>query len=180
MSTSAACQAINHPLRCLRLRIDASNDAAGEAATQVFGLDAHRQLVGVRCLHGRKRRRRQRRTGQRRQFARDAVHRQAVTEIRRQLERDQVVVERQRLAHVFAERRIGGKFEQAAMVVRKFQFARRAQHAEALDAAQLADADLERLAVVTRRQLGADQRQRHADADTRVRRTADDLQRPVL
>ena len=69
-------------------------------------------------------------------------------QVGRELEREQRVVELQHLAHVGAERRIGRQFEQAAVVVGQLQLARRAQHAEAVDAAQLADADLERLAVI--------------------------------
>ena len=50
------------------------------------------------------------------------------------------------------------QFEQAAVVVAELELARRAQHALALDAAQLAQLDQEGLAVFARRQLGADQR----------------------
>jgi hypothetical protein len=64
------------------------------------------------------------------------------------------------------------------VVVGELQFAGRAQHAAALHAAQLADTDLEGLAVFARRQFGADDGQRHADAGARIGRAADDLQRP--
>ena len=95
-----------------------------------------------------------------------------------------MVVELQHLAHIGAQWRIGSEFEQPAMVLRQLQLACRAQHAEAIDTAQLADADLERLAiclvVIGRRQFGADQGQRHANAHPRVRRTANDLQQSSL
>jgi len=102
-----------------------------------------------------------------------------VAQIGRELEREQRVVEVQELADVLAERRVGRQFEQAAVVLGQLELARRAQHAEALDAAQLALADLERLAVLARRQFGADGGERNADASTRVGGTADDLQRAV-
>ena len=59
------------------------------------------------------------------------------------------------LAHVRAHGRIGRQFEQAAMVLAQLELARRAQHALALDAAQLAELDQERLAVLAGRQFGA-------------------------
>ena len=70
--------------------------------------------------------------------------------------------------------------QQAAVVLGELELARRAEHAAALDAADLADLDAKRLGVVAlarRRQLGADARQRHLDAGAHVRRAADDLQR---
>ncbi len=60
------------------------------------------------------------------------------------------------VADVLADRRVVRQFQQAAVVFRQLQFARRAQHALRLDAAQLADLDFERLAVLARRQHGAD------------------------
>ncbi|MCY1374092.1 hypothetical protein D9M69_614090 [compost metagenome] len=66
------------------------------------------------------------------------------------------------------------------MVFAQAEFTRRAQHALALDAAQLAQLDEERLAVFTRRKLGADEGARHLDADTRIGRTAHDVQQGAL
>ncbi len=62
------------------------------------------------------------------------------------------------------------------MVLGQLEFARRAQHAEALHAAQLADLDEEGLAVFTGWQLGAHRGAGHADAHARVGRAADDGQ----
>ena len=122
----------------------------------------------------------QRRAGQRGELARDAVDAEPVREVGRELEGEQRIVELQHLAHVGADRRIGREFEQAAVVVAELELARRAQHALALDAAQLAELDEEGLAVVARRQLGADQRQRHLDADARVGRAAHDVEQGAL
>ena len=69
--------------------------------------------------------------------------------------------------------------EQAFVVVGELELARRAQHAAALDAADLADLDPERLAraLLRRRQLGADQRARRLHAGAHVGRAADDGER---
>ena len=177
---AAARQALDHPRRRLRLRIDVAHDAAGEAPAQVGRFHLHRQRLVVPRRNGFDQRRQQRRAGQRRDLARHAVDAERMRQVGRQLEREHGVVQRQQLADVGAHRRIGRQLEQAAMVVGQLQLARRAQHAEAVDAAQLADLDGEgRAALFRRRQLGTDQCQRHADAHTRVGRAADDLQRPV-
>ena len=86
---------------------------------------------GDRCVDGLG----QRRARQRGDLARDAEHRQAVALVRRQLEREDVVVEVEHVADRRADRRIGGQDQQAGVVVRQLQFARRAQHAFARDAA---------------------------------------------
>ena len=96
-------------------------------------------------------------------------------QIRRQLEREQGVVKVQVLANILPWQRIAGQFQQAGMVRRQLQFARRTQHALALDATQLADLDQKRFPILTRWQLGADQRHRHLDADPRIGRTAHDV-----
>ena len=101
-------------------------------------------------------------------------------QVRRELEREERVVEVQHITHVGTDRRVRRQLEQAAVVIRQTQLTRRTQHAETLDTAQLAHIDLERRDIGRRiggtRQLGAHQRQRHADARPRVRRTAHHLQ----
>ena len=99
-----------------------------------------------------------------------------MAQVGRELEREQHVVQVQKGADVLAQRRVGRQFQQAAVVFAELQFARRAQHALAFHATQLAELDLERLAVLTRRQFGTDQGHRHADADAGVGRTANDVQ----
>jgi hypothetical protein len=64
-----------------------------------------------------------------------------------------------------------------AFVVFDSELSRRAQHALAFDAAQLAELDHEGLAVFARRQLRSDERAGHVDARAHVRCAADDLQR---
>ena len=97
-------------------------------------------------------------------------------QIGRELQREQRVVQVQVLAHILAQGRIGRKLQQAAGIFVNAQLLGRAQHAKALHAAQLADLDLERLAVFTRRQLGAHSGAGNADAHARIGRTADDVQ----
>ena len=100
-------------------------------------------------------------------------------QVGRELQGEQRVVELQHLAHIGTDRCIARQFEQAAVVFRQLEFACRAQHAETLDAAQLAHADLEGLAVLAGRQFGTDQGEGHPNARTRIRRAANNLQGPV-
>ena len=74
-------------------------------------------------------------------------------------------------ADVLAHRRIGGQRQQAAVILGQAEFARRAEHAEALDAAYLGALDLDA------RQFGADPRARHLHAGGDIRRATNDLQR---
>ena len=101
----------------------------------------------------------ERRAGQRRDLARDAEDAQAVAEVGRELEREDRVVERRAAARTSRPTdACVVEDQQAAMVVGELQLARRAQHAAALDAAQLADLDrgTARRPSLGRRQLGAD------------------------
>jgi hypothetical protein len=70
-----------------------------------------------------------------------------MAEVGRELEREQRVVELQGLAHVGTRRELRIEFEKAAVIVAQAEFARRAQHAMALDTAQLAHLDIKRLAI---------------------------------
>jgi hypothetical protein len=145
--------------------------------TEIGRLHAHRQVVGH--LHGDsgKLRLHQRRVGQRRDFTRNAVHAQAMREVGRELEREQHVVEAQLLADVASDDGVIAQLQQAVALFGNLQFLGRAQHALALDAAQLAQLDGERLAIFARRQQRTDRGTRDLDAGTRVGRTADDVQR---
>ena len=88
-------------------------------------------------------RRLQRGAGQRRNFARDAEHGQAMAQVRRQLEREDMVVQPHDGTQVLAQGRICAQFEQPAVVLAEVQFARRTEHPLAFDASQLAHADPE-------------------------------------
>ena len=79
------------------------------------------------------------------------MHAQAVGQIGRELEGKKCVIQIQMGPDVLPQRRVGGQLEQAAMVLRQLELAGRTQHAVTFDAAQLADLDLKRLAVLARR-----------------------------
>ena len=174
---AAARQALDHPLRRAGLGVDVAHDAAGETPAQVGGTDLHRQLVGMANGCHRESQRLQRRPGERGDFTRNAVDAQGMRQVWRELEGKQRVVQVQVLADVLAQRCVQRQLEQAAVVVRQPQFARRAQHAVAFHAAQLAHLDEKRLAIVARRQLGAHLGAGHADAGARIGRAADDGER---
>ena len=97
-------------------------------------------------------------------------------QIGREFEREQSVVQVQVFTDVLAHRCIRSQLQQTTVVVRQLQFFGRAQHALAFHTTQLADLDHKGLAVFTGRQLGPDQRARHADTHTRIGRTADNIQ----
>ena len=120
--------------------------------------------------------RQQRRPRQCRDFTRHAIHAQAMRQVGRELEGEQGVIQIEALADILANRRVRVQLQQTAVVIVQLQFFGRAQHALAFHAAQLAQLDQKRFAIFTRRQLGADQRARHFDADTRIGRTADDIE----
>ncbi|MNM61670.1 hypothetical protein D3C81_729750 [compost metagenome] len=106
------------------------------------------------------------------------MDRQAVRLVRRQLDRENLIIQIQILTNILADRGVVRQDHQAAVVLGQLQFARRAQHAVAFHAAQLADLDLERrTACFRRRQHGADHGARHQDARLDVGRAADDLER---
>jgi hypothetical protein len=104
-------------------------------------------------------------------LARQAGDAEAVAAVRRQLQAEQAVVERQ----VFLERRAGAdiavEFEQTLGFFSQAQLRSRAQHAAGFDAAQQRFADLD-----TAGKPRAGQRRRHQDAGARVGGAADDLE----
>ena len=97
-------------------------------------------------------------------------------QVGRELEGEQAVVKLEVLADVLPHRCVASQFQQAAVVLGEAQFAGRAQHAVAVDTAQLAHLDQEGFAVFARGQFGPHQGARHLDAHTGVGRAADDLQ----
>ena len=86
-------QPFTHPRRGGGFGVDAAHHAASETAAQIRRQHFYRQHIGQRCLHLASGRRRQRRTGDGMHFARDAVDRQAVGLVRRQLDQEFAVVE---------------------------------------------------------------------------------------
>ena len=173
---AATRQTVHHPLGRLHPGVDIAHDTARKTAAQIGRLDLHRQLVLQRHGGGREGQGFERRAGQGRQLARHAIHAQAVRQVGCQLQREQRVIQVQVLAHVLAQGRIGGELQQAAGVVVDAQLLGRAQHAKALHTAQLADLDLEGLAVFAGWQLGAHGGARHTDAHARIGRAANDVQ----
>ena len=101
-------------------------------------------------------------------------------QIRRQLEREQHVVECQVIANVLTQRRIKRQLQQAAVVFRQFEFTRRAQHALAFYTPQLTDFDEERFAIFTGWQFSPHHGTRHLDANPGIGRTANDVQQSTL
>ena len=97
-----ALQASPHPFGRRRLGVDALDHAAAKARTRDGILDPN---VATRlCLHrdGVDRRRAERRLGDRGNLARDAEDRKAIGAIRRELEREQRIVEIERRAQIRA------------------------------------------------------------------------------
>jgi hypothetical protein len=109
--------------------------------------------------------------GDRRDLARHAGQAQAVGAVGGQLDREQGVVQAEVGADVGAHRRVLGQRVEAGVVLGETELARRAQHAEGLDAAQLGLLDLELAG-----QHRADHRARHLHAGGGIGRAADDLQ----
>ena len=159
--------------------VDAGDDAATEAATQIRRFHSDPHLILSSDRHLRIGKRLQRRARERRHLARNAVYAQAMRQIGRKLEGEQGVIEPEVIADVLAHRRIGWQFQQATVVIGQLEFSRRAQHAVALHPAQRAHLDHERLAVFAGWQFRAHQRARHLDAHPRIGRATDDLQQAV-
>ena len=122
---AASCQAVDHPARRRRKRVDAAHDAAGEAPAQVRRFDAHRQPGIVSRLDRAHLGLQQRCAGERSDLARQAVDAQQMPQIGRQLEREDLVVERQVAADVGTDRRITRQDQQPGVVVRQPQLATR-------------------------------------------------------
>ncbi len=168
---AGALKARIHPLGRRCARVHAANDAAAETAAQVGRFDLDGQALIERDGHSSGGRHRQRRAGQRGHFARHAQNRQAVGAVGRQLECEQRVVQVQRFADGLAGHHVRGQFQEARVVLRQTQFARRAQHAGGLHAAHLGHADLHASG-----QFRAHAGERHLQAGGRVGRATHDLQ----
>ena len=99
-----------------------------------------------------------------------------MSQVGRELEGEQCVIELEVLTDVHTDGRVFGQDVQAVGLFRDAQFAGRAQHALALDPTQLAQLDLEDLAIGTRWQLGAHGGARDLDAGAHIGRATHDLQ----
>jgi hypothetical protein len=167
-----ALDALLHPRRRRRARVDAFDDARGEPRARFGVLDSH--AARRRAGHRRSAMRRQgeRCVRDRGNFACDADDRQAVGTVRRELDRDLGIVERKRCSHVLSGDRIGRQLDEPGRVVRQPELARRAQHALRLDAAHRRTAN--RLAAGQHRPF---HRAGDAHARCRIRGSAHDLQR---
>ena len=177
---TAARQAVQHPLGRGSARVHIAHDAAREATAQIRSAHLHRQRVRQLGSHRRERGTLQRCTGQCRHLTCNAIDAQAMRQIGRELEREQRVVQIQVRADVLAHGRCGIQLQEAAVVFRQLELARRAQHALTFHAAQLAHLDEEGFAVVTGRQFCADQRAWHLDAHARIGRAAHDVEQSAL
>ncbi|CEG10003.1 hypothetical protein BN961_03437 [Afipia felis] len=107
------------------------------------------------------------------EVARDAVHAGRVRAVRRQVNFDHRIAEAGPFRVRLADGRVARQFDDAVVIFGEFKFGGRAQHAAALDAANIADAERDVLAG----NVGA-RRREHADQSrARVRRAADHLNR---
>ncbi len=167
---ATATQALGHPQRSGRARVDALDDAT----------DVTRRLGACGQCNGQFARphRRDRRGGERHHFtgARgghvegDAADAEAIGTVGGQLDLDAGVGQAEVLDQRLADRRIGRQLEQARGIAVQAQFLGRAQHAVGLHAAQLGRLDRQRA------DLRAHHGQRRKQARACVRRAADDLQ----
>ena len=179
---AGAFQARLHPVRRRGTGVDTFDQAAGKSAAQVRCMHGHRQLVadagGDRCTRdffesG---------AAQCRHLAGDSEHRQCIGAVRCEFDVEHLVIEVEQGAYIGADRCARGQRQQSGMIIGQAQFARRAEHAFAVDAAHFRQLDLERRAVAAGgwRQAGADQCARHLHAGCHVRRTAHDVERAAL
>ena len=140
---AAALEPLLHPCGRGRLRVDAFDRATDEARAAGLFLDAH--FARGRCWSPAPPRFRAARASSRGRgdVAREADHRQAIRAIRRDLERDQRVVERERCAKIGADCGIRRQREEPGGVVGDAELLRRAQHSRRFDAAHRGLADRE-------------------------------------
>ena len=168
---ASAAQPFSHPQRRARSGIQALDDAACEARAGGRRLESDREPLTRGVCHGFERWRRHLACDDRRDLARDAQHRQHVAAIRRHVERQDRVVEGERIAQRRPGHEFVGQLEDALVLLRQPEFARGAKHAVRLDAAQLCPADH---AAAGEPRTHDGQRCFHASAD--VGRPAYDLQ----
>src|SRR5262245_42138102 len=101
----------------------------------------------------------------------DAVDAGAIGPVRREIDLDHRIVEADQLGKFLADRRVRGELDDALVILRDLQLARRAQHAAALDPADLADFEIEAGA----RNVRAGRREYALHAGARIGRAAHDL-----
>ena len=101
------------------------------------------------------------------------MHAGAIGPVRREVDLDHRIVEADQISEFPAYRRVGRKLDDALVIFREFELARRAQHAAALDAADFSDLEIEPGA----RNVGAGRREHALHGGARVGRAAHDLHR---
>ena len=171
----AAAQALLHPPRRRRARIDVADHAAHIARAGCRGLEMHRQGLVMEGCDRLDRGCRERRTVDHGDLACESGHAQTIASIRGEIHLDAVVVQRHPAADILAYRGIRRQRQDTLGGLGKTQLLGRADHAEGLHAPQLGLLDLE-----VAGQHGADGRDRDLHPLGDVGGPADDLDRRVL
>ncbi len=166
-----AAQALAHPERGRGVGAHAADDASREPGATRARLELDREPLARLRRHLDRRWAGERPVEEQRGLAGDALHAHAVAAVRRQVDVEDRVLERERFDEGRAGARLGRKLHEAGRVLGKAELAGRAEHPERLHAPQLRLADLQ-----AARQLRTDGRERRLHARARVRRAADDLQ----
>ena len=116
-ANSAPFEAPPHPGGSHGARVDAGDDPTAIAWASVRGVEHDRSGSRDGDLDVVDFREAGRRAGQRRDFAGQTFERQAVSPVRRQLERQQAVIEVEMSTDIVADHRVGGKDQQTSSVV---------------------------------------------------------------
>ena len=171
-TNARSARAALHPRRRRRTRVDAVDRRAPRNAGRPAASSIRTsRVVGVRDRRHAASGQRQRRAGDRGDFARDAGERQAIGTIGRELDREQRIVERERLAEIPPAG--------ASAAARGARSRRRTIRARAPSTACPCDSTpriVARRIALAAGQLRAFERAWHAHAGRGVRRAADDLQ----
>ena len=167
-------QALLHPIGA-RAILHATHEAQGEGGREMLVLgreverDRHRaRELGICRLD---RMVLELAKTRRREIARDAMDARRIGTVGRQIDLDDRLVETGEIHIALAHRRIGGKLDDAVMVVGEFQFRRRAEHAVRFNAADHALAERDLLGG----NVGARCREHALEASSRIGRATDDL-----
>ena len=163
---AGALQAPAHPLRRRRRGVDVADYPPGKAAA-AFGMGDLEGVPGFDFLgYGFDLGGIQFSPCQCGNFPGNTQYRQTIGSVRRQLEGQHPLVQRERLAHIRAGFRVRGQLEQPGAIVREPEFLCRAQHASALYASQVCLFDIDS------GQFRTHSRQGRHHADPNIRRAA--------
>ena len=171
---AAATQFFFHPQRSWRFNVDAFHNAAQIARAGFHCFDLNRQDVANGCGYRRDLRLNQWSLVQYSHITCHTDDTQAVGAVRRNADFDGVIVKLQVFADIGANWRIGGQFDNAAMIVGNAQLGERAQHAFRRFTTQF-----RRFNFKVARQYGTHGCHSHFQALTAVRRATDDIQQAV-